>query len=228
MGYDSIDEVLERGSVALDPNEFEDVVNRNGALILDTRTEKEFAESHIPGSVFIGLDGNFAPWVGTLITDLKQPIVYLCEKGREEEVVTRLSRVGYDFALGYLKGGIDAWKDAAKEVTSVDEVTAEDFAKIFNPETVTLLDVRKRSEFDSQHIIGATNFPLDFINENMNRLEREGEYFLHCKTGYRALATISILQARGFNNLVNIRGGFESLAETELNKSEYKEPSTML
>lgn len=227
-GYESIDEVLERGVIPLDPKQLEDVVNRNEALILDTRSKEEFAKGFIPGSIFIGIDDKFAPWVGALIPDLKQAIVFLADEGKEEEVVTRLSRVGYDNALGYLEGGIESWKEAGREIDTVDEIPAEDLKGKMKDEKVNILDVRKESEYESQHLKGVVNFPLDFINKNMTRLEQDKTYYLHCQGGYRSMITASILKARGYNNIVNIQGGFDAIKETSLPLTEYHEPQTML
>jgi glyoxylase-like metal-dependent hydrolase (beta-lactamase superfamily II)/rhodanese-related sulfurtransferase len=187
MGYASIDEVLEKGLLALDVNAFVNRVEQYEALVLDTRDKDAFAQTHIPGSIFIGIDDNFAPWVGALIPDLQQPIVFLADEGREEEVVTRLSRVGYDNTLGYLKGGIGSWKKAGRETGSIQEISAEDFARMYS-KNVLLLDVRKESEYTSQHIKGAENFPLDFINKNMDKVDRNTLYYLHCQGGYRSMS----------------------------------------
>jgi glyoxylase-like metal-dependent hydrolase (beta-lactamase superfamily II)/rhodanese-related sulfurtransferase len=228
MGYDSIDEVLDRGVIPLSAREFEDVVNRNDALILDTRPKEQFVVGFIPGSIWIGIDDNFAPWVGALITDLKQPIVFLAEKGREEEVVTRLARVGYDFAVGYLEGGIEAWKSDGKEIDTVEHIGAHDFSGKYDHEKLTVLDVRKESEFEAQHLVGAVNFPLDFINKNMEQLDRKKKYYLHCQGGYRSVIATSILRARGFQQLVNVDGGFNEIKKSCVRVSPFKEPATML
>ncbi|MDH3711331.1 MAG: MBL fold metallo-hydrolase [Cyclobacteriaceae bacterium] len=229
MGYDSIDEVLERGVVDLDVKQFKDVVERNEALILDTRHKKDFVKGFVPGSIWIGIEDNFAPWVGALITDLNQPIVFLAHPGTEEEVVTRLSRVGYDNTLGFLKGGIAAWAAANNEVNTLEEISARDFAKAFDARAKKVtLDVRKESEFEAQHLEGAQNFPLDFINKNMEQLDQTQTYYLHCQGGYRSLITASILRARGFKKLVNIKGGFDALKDADLKVTAFKEPTTML
>lgn len=227
MGYESIDEILEQGVIALDLKEFSQTVEKNGALIIDARSNDAFAKAHIPGSWFVGIDDNFAPWVGALVTDLKTPIVFLAEEGKEEEVVIRLSRVGYDNTLGYLSGGIETWIAAGGETQGVIEVTAKEFAQTFD-KTCNLLDVRKESEFKAQHIEGAENFPLDFINETITQLNKDTQFYLHCAGGYRSMIAISILQANGFKKLVNIKGGFEALEETNLPQTEFKEQITML
>lgn len=228
IGYESIDEVLDRGVVALDVKQFEDVVERNDALMLDTRPNADFIKSHIPGSIWIGIDDNFAPWVGALITDLQQNIVFIADEGREEEVVTRLARVGYDNALGYLSGGIQAWADAGKDIDSLDSISAEEFSKRYEQEEMNVLDVRKASEYDSQHLKGAVNFPLDFINKNMDEVFSNTKYFLYCQGGYRSVIAASILKARGFDKLVNVEGGFNEIKKTSLKVTEYKEPASML
>ncbi len=227
MGYDSIDEILAHGVIGLDVKEFKQSIDKNRAIILDTRPKEQFAEGFIPGSTFIGIDDTFAPWVGALITDLKTPIVFLAEPGKEEEVVIRLSRVGYDNALGFLQGGIEAWKQANEPIQTVEEVSAEQFVEIFE-NGANLLDVRKESEFESQHIIGATSFPLDFINEKINTLDKESKWFVHCAGGYRSMIATSILMANGYKNIVNIQGGFKALKETTLPMTEFHEQITML
>jgi rhodanese-related sulfurtransferase len=166
-------------------------------------------------------------WVGALITDLKQPILFVAEPGREEEVVTRLARVGYDNPIGYLDGGFDAWKAAGEEVDTMDQVTGEEFAKHYNKD-FNLLDVRKESEYAAEHIVDAANFPLDFINRNMNKLDRNKRYYLHCAGGYRSMIAASILRSRGFENLVNIQGGYKELVQTDLKRTEYVEQITEL
>ena len=227
-GYGSIDEVLEKGAVPLDVEAFEAVVEQQEALILDTRHEDIFKQGFIPGSIFIGADGDFAPWVGALITDLQQPIVFLAEEGREEEVVTRLARVGYDHTLGYLKGGIGAWKAAGKEVDSIESVSAEEFAQRLHQGIVeNVLDVRKPTEYITQHVVGAQNFPLDYINKNMARIQRNNTYYLHCLGGFRSMITASILKSRGFNNVIDIQGGWRTIEESSTPLTEYACPTTI-
>ena len=228
MGYESIDEVYERGLVALDPDEFKATVEKNGALVLDTRPHEDFLEKFIPGSIWIGIEDNFAPWVGALIPDLKQPIVIVAEEDSVEEVVTRLARVGYDYALGYLKGGMDTWEKAGYETDSIEHIDAGSFMEKGSAEQLNVLDVRKESEFESQHVEGAKNFPLDFINKNMSQVDRDNQYYLHCQGGYRSVIAASILRSRGFEDIVNIDGGFKAIKESGAKVTEYKEPSTML
>lgn len=227
MGYESIDQILEQGVIGLDVKEFKQVVRKNKALILIRDLRSSLLEGFIPNSIFIGIDDTFAPWVGALITDLNTPIVFLAEEGKEEEVVVRLSRVGYDNALGFLKGGIKAWRNAGEEVQRVEQVSAEEFVSIFE-NGANLLDVRKESEFESQHIKGATNFPLDFINTNLNNLDSQSKWYIHCAGGYRSMIATSILLSSGYYNAVNIKGGFKALKETALPMTEFQEQITML
>lgn len=229
QGYENIDAVLERGVVALNPEEFESIVNAEGALMLDTRAAQVFKDAFIPNSINIGIDGGFAPWVGALIPDLQQPIVLIVDEGRAEEVVTRLSRVGYDNTLGYLEGGIAAWQQAGKEVDSIVSITAEEFKQRLNDDAITVLDVRKNSEYLSEHIESekVKNYPLDTINEWINTLDKSKTYHIHCAGGYRSMITASILKSRGFEHLVDIKGGFKAIKEAGVAVSAYVCPSTL-
>lgn len=222
-----LDKIIEKGNVALDVETFEAMANHEGALVLDTRHQEEFAKEHIPNSIFIGIDGSFAPWVGALIPDLQQPIVFITEEGREEEIVTRLSRVGYDNTLGYLKGGIKAWKEAGKEIDSVKSIQATEFASAIKSGNLTVLDVRKPSEFQSEHVEDAQNFPLDYINDNFDELDKNQTYHVHCAGGYRSMIAASIMKSRGIHKLVDIAGGFKAISETDIPKTEYVCPSTL-
>jgi hydroxyacylglutathione hydrolase len=230
MGYESIDVVRERGIQALSVRAFKAAWAEEEALVLDTRHQDIFAEGFIPGSIFIGIDDNFAMWVGALITDLKQPILFIVEEGREEEVVTRLSRVGYDNSIGYLEGGFEAWKEAGEEVDTMTQITAEEFAKLYNEKqgNINLLDVRKASEYAAQHVEGAMNFPLDFINRNIRDLDRSKTYYGHCQGGYRSMIANSILRSRGFENVVNIKEGYKELGQQDLPLTDYVEQNTEL
>ena len=221
MGYESIETVRERGEQALTVRSFKAAWEGNEALVLDTRHQSDFAKGFLPGSIFIGIDDNFAPWVGTLVTDLRTPILFVCEPGREEEVVTRLARVGYDHAIGYLEGGIEAWRNAGEEVDTLEEISADAFAAKYDRKSMNLLDVRRSSEFDTEHIQGASNFPLDFINQHMAELDRNKTYYLHCAGGYRSVIAASILKSRGFHQLVNIRGGYKALSQTALPRTDF-------
>lgn len=224
-GYESFDGVLKRGAVPLNPQELEDLVESEDALILDTRKEQVFRNGFIPGSVFIGIDGSFAPWVGALIVDLQQPIVLVCDEDMAEEVVTRLARVGYDNTLGYLEGGIEAWKAAEKPIETIESISAEELAKRHaNGGAEHILDVRKPTEYLSQHLTAAENFPLDFINQNMEKLDHKETYHVHCAGGYRSMITASILKARGFD-VVDVKGGWKDLEQTNLPKTQHIEPT---
>jgi len=229
-GYDSIDEVLERGVRPLSPAEFEAAANETGALILDTRAPQEFAKGFVPNSVNIGIDGSFAVWVGAMIPDLKQEILIVAEKGREEEVITRLARVGYDYSLGYLEGGIDAWKKSGHEIDQIESISAEELAarKAKNPE-INILDVRKNSEYFSEHVVDAENAPLDYINDSMLKVNKDKTYYVHCAGGYRSMIFNSILRARGYDNLIDVDGGFKAIKESEKFKvTDYVCPTTLL
>ncbi len=228
-GYDSIDQVLERGQQALSPDAFETAANETGAIILDTRAPQTFAKEFVPNSINIGIDGGFAPWVGTLIPDIKQEILLVTDEGREEEVVTRLARVGYDFTIGYLKGGIKAWKDSGKEIDSIESISAADAAKRAASGEGEIIDVRKNSEYLSEHIENVENAPLDYINDSMTKLNKDKTYFIHCAGGYRSMIFTSILRARGYDNLIDINGGFKAIKESnEFKITDYVCPSTLL
>ncbi len=229
-GYESIDTVLKRGEEALEPSAFEAAANETDAVILDTRDAQTFAKGFIPNAINIGIDGNFAPWVGTMIPDIKQKILLITDEGREEEVVTRLARVGYDFTIGYLKGGFSAWKASGKETDQIETVAASEIPRILkdNP-AITVLDVRKASEYASEHVIGAENIPLDYLNDQLAEIQKDKTYLVHCAGGYRSMIFNSILKSRGYDNLIDVQGGFAAIKETGLVKvSNYVCPSTML
>jgi len=226
-GYDTFETVLQKGDIALDSEEFEALANHEGALVLDVRTQADYIKAHIPNSIFIGINGGFAPWVGALITDLKQPILLVVPEGKSKETVTRLSRVGYDNTLGYLKGGMDAWKAAGKEIDSLESISAEEFENRTTSEKVNILDVRKDGEYNAMHLEDAQHFALDFINDNMNAIDANKKYYVHCAGGYRSVIAVSILKARGFNELVDIAGGFGALKKTDLPTTNFVCPSTL-
>ena len=228
MGYESIDEVRERGTQPLSVRAFQAAWEAENALVIDTRKQDVFAQGFIPGSIFIGIDDSFAMWVGALIVDLKQPILFVADPGREEEVVTRLARVGYDNSIGYLAGGFATWAAAGEAVDTLEECTATEFAERYPAKSIYLLDVRRTSEYNTEHLVGAVNFPLDFINRNMNQLNRHTPYYLHCAGGYRSVIAASILKARGFEHLVNIKGGYSALANTQLKRTEHVDQLTEL
>lgn len=229
QGYESIDKVLQRGQHALSPDAFETAANETSALILDTRDPQTFAKGFVPNSINIGIDGQFAPWVGAMIPDIKQEILLVTDEGREEEVITRLARVGYDFTIGYLKGGFNAWKNAGKETDEIVSVDAVELAGIMTKEKVNILDVRKKSEYLSEHIIDAENAPLDFINDSMTQIDKNKTYYVHCAGGYRSMIFNSILRARGYDNLIDVKSGFKALKESgKFQVSNYVCPSTLL
>lgn len=230
QGYDSIDKVLERGQHALTPDEFEVAANETGALILDTRDAQIFAKGFVPNSINIGVDGSFAPWVGAMIPDIKQEILLITEEGREAEVITRLARVGYDYTIGFLKGGFSAWEKAGKEVEHITSISADELAAIKEADSSTLiLDVRKASEYKSEHIKGVHNVPLDFINESMAAIDKDKTYYVHCAGGYRSMIFTSILKARGFDHLIDVKGGFKEIkASGKFKITEYVCPTTLL
>lgn len=219
-GAKSLDVILDKGKVALDVDTFEAMADHEGALVLDTRGQEAFASAHIPNSIFIGLDGSFAPWVGALIPDLQQPIIFIAEPGREEEVIVRLSRVGYDNTLGYLKDGIKAWRGAGKAVGSVISISAEEFAGDYKKSKLNVLDVRKPAEYGAGHVEDAQNLPLDFINDNLNKIGHDKEYYLYCAGGYRSMIFASILKSRGYDMLVDVAGGFKAISGTDVPKTD--------
>ena len=212
-GYQSLDTVLANGAKALSPTEFEAVANATGALVLDVRHENDFIQEHIPNSIFIGLNGGFAPWVGALIMDVKQPLLLVTPEGKETETVTRLARVGFDNTLGFLNGGISAWKDSGYETDSIRSVAPEVFADSFNEQTL-VIDSRKPGEFNGGHVVDALNIPLDFVNEQLAQVPKEQDFYLHCAGGYRSVIMASILKARGYHNMINVDKGYTGIKET--------------
>jgi glyoxylase-like metal-dependent hydrolase (beta-lactamase superfamily II)/rhodanese-related sulfurtransferase len=225
-GYDNITEVMNRGMQALSPDAFEIAVNETGAVMLDTRNAQKFSEGFVPNSINIGLDGQFAPWVGALIPEVKQQIVLITEEGQEEETVKRLARVGYDFVIGYLKGGIEAWKSAGKDIDTVTRISADDFAERFKAEPI-VIDVRRPGEFAAEHVDGAKSIPLDFINEDMAQFPKDDPFIIHCAGGYRSMIAASILKSRGYENFIEVTGGFGAISKTDVPKTDYVCPSTL-
>lgn len=221
LGYDSIEHVMERGMSALSVADFEALAETSDALVLDARAPGVFAQGFIPRSINIGLDGDFAPWVGTMIVDVKQPLLLVTDPGREEEAITRLSRVGFDHVLGYLDGGFDAWKASGKETDEVKRISANEFAQQFSPEESLVVDVRKESEYAAEHIEEAYSRPLAYINDWIQDLPRDRHFFLHCAGGYRSMIASSILLARGYRNFTDIEGGFASIAQTDVPKTDF-------
>ena len=226
-GYSNFEYVLKKGDSPLNPEEFEALTNHESALILDVRPQSEFIKSHIPNSIFIGLNGGFAPWVGALITDIKQPIILVAPKGKEVEAVTRLSRVGYDNTLGYLQGGIEAWVSSGRDIETLESISAETFANLVKSGGINILDVRKDGEYTASHLEDAQHFALDFINNNMNQIHKNKTYHIHCAGGYRSVIAASILKAKGYNNIVDIAGGFGAIKKTDLPTTDFVCPSTL-
>lgn len=224
---EGLDSILEKGKVALTPETFEAIANHEGALVLDVRHQKDFIQAHVPNSIFIGLDGGFAPWVGALIPDLSQPIIFIAPEGREEEAVTRLSRVGYDNTLGYLEGGIDAWKNSGRETADMVSIPASQFEEEYKSGKLSVLDVRKPGEYEAEHVENAESFPLDFLSENTFKLNGDKTYHIHCAGGYRSVIASSILKSRGYHNLVDVAGGYKDIKETNVPRTEYVCPSTL-
>ena len=227
-GYESFESVLNNGMRALPPTEFEAAAENTEALILDTRANTAFYKAFIPQSINIGLNGDFAPWVGALIVDVKQPLLLVTDEGMEEESVTRLSRVGFDNILGHLKGGFAAWLAAGKEADTVNRITAEQFSKDVKIGEDNLIDVRKETEYAAEHVEEAFNRPLASINEWVKDINPEEHFFLHCAGGYRSMMAASILQARGYRNFTEIAGGFKAISETAILKTDFVCQSKMM
>ncbi|MES2519391.1 MAG: MBL fold metallo-hydrolase [Bacteroidota bacterium] len=228
QGYESIDVVMKRATQALSPIAFEAAASETGAVVLDTRNAQEFTQGFIPNSTNIGLNGQFAPWVGALIPDVKQEILLVTELGEEEETIKRLARVGYDNVIGYLNGGFKAWQTNGNEVDSIVSITAEELAKRMEKEELLIIDVRKPSEFAAEHIDGAKSLPLDYISELMAEFPKDQTMYIHCAGGYRSMMAASILKARGYENLVDVAGGFAAIQKTGLFKTtDFVCPSTL-
>lgn len=226
QGYARFEEVMEKGMKALTPEVFELMANETGALVLDVRDPQVFAKGFIPSSINIGLGGQFAPWVGSLITDLQQPILLVTEAGREEEAITRLSRVGYDNTVGYLEGGMDAWKASGRDVDTIVSISADDFEAIASADaSINVLDVRKPGEYESEHLEMTLARPLDYINDWTGTLKPDQQYYIHCAGGYRSMIAASILKARGVDNVVDIAGGYGALKNTGLTRTDFACPS---
>lgn len=225
-GYESFDDVYEKGLMPLSADEFELRANLTGALILDTRDPQVFAKSFIPSAVNIGLNGQFAPWVGALVTDLKQPLLLVVEAGKEEEAITRLARVGYDNTIGYLEGGMASWEASGKDTDHIDSISAIDFEKTYNNDpSIKALDVRKPGEYDAEHLELTMARPLDYINDWTHEINPKETYYIHCAGGYRSMVAASILKARGVENVIDIAGGYGAIKATELKRTDFACPS---
>ena len=227
-GYKSIDEVIENGHNMLGVDEFLKASIANEALILDVRHQKEFIEGHIPGSIFIGLSGTFAPWVGALLVDVKMPLLLVSEKGKEVEAITRLSRVGFDNVIGILDGGFESWKNAGKEVDSINSVEASTLAeKMMSDESTKVVDVRRPGEFSSEHLEGASHAPLSFLTDYLDRLPNE-QFYIHCAGGYRSVIANSILKKNGIHNAIEVLGGFNAIKKTDAPRTDFVCPDSVL
>ena len=229
QGYENLETVLERGNKALNPAAFELVANETRALILDTRNPEDFAKGFVPNSINIGINGSFAMWVGELIIDIKQEILIVAEDNSNvEEAITRLSRVGYDNTIGFLDGGFAAWSNSGKEIDTVSRITAAELEAKVNSEETTIIDVRKISEYQSEHLVNAENIPLNELNDHLAEFPKDKQFILHCAGGYRSMIAASILKQRGFDNFVDVIGGFGVIKETSIPKTDYVCPSTLL
>ena len=226
----SIDEILKRGTTPIDADSFKEMSEQGDILVVDTRSKELYTEEGtVPGAWYIGVEGGFAPWVGSLIKDINQKIIFIAEEGREHEVVTRFSRVGYDTILGYLRGGIHSWLAAGHKVDKIGSISAVKFANKLKGRTKEVLfDVRKESEYQSEHVNGVENFPLDFIHTNFAEIKPDKEYILHCASGYRSLIAASIFMANGVKKVTDVRGGFKDIKDTGVELTEYVCPTTLL
>jgi glyoxylase-like metal-dependent hydrolase (beta-lactamase superfamily II)/rhodanese-related sulfurtransferase len=220
-GYESLDSVMEKSFKSLTANEFETIANQSDAVVLDVRHENDYVKEHIPGSVFIGIQGNFAPWVGALLMNVTQPILLITPEGKEEETITRLSRVGFDHVLGYLNGGIAAWKSARFETDSIKSISPETFAKAMETDSLKVIDVRKPGEFEAEHVENAINLPLDTINSHLNEVPQGKDFFLHCAGGYRSVIMASVLKSRGYHNIINVEKGMAGITNTNVKLSRF-------
>ncbi|WP_378186845.1 rhodanese-like domain-containing protein [Aquimarina sp. W85] len=227
-GYESLDTIMDRATKALTPDEFELIANETGALMLDTRDANDFAKGFIPNSINIGLDGNFAQWVGEMIPDIKQPILLITDAGKQEEAITRLSRVGYDYTVGYLKGGFTSWQELGKDIETIDRITSSEFEKEYKNHKPLVIDVRKKSEYQSEHVIDAVNIPLNEINQHLSQFPKNKPFVIHCAGGYRSMIAAAILKQRGWDNFEDVIGGFKAISETKVPKSAYVCPTTLL
>ena len=228
-GYESLDKVIEKAKRPLNPTDFEALANVSGALILDTRNATDFAKAFIPNSINIGIDGSFAMWVGEMITDINQAILLVTDSGREEECMIRLSRVGYDNTIGYLEGGFESWKQAGKEIDSLKRISGEQLEVMLQAKDLPLFDVRKKSEFDSEHLLNSINIPLNQLNAKLENFPKDKTFVIYCAGGYRSMIAASILKQRGFDNFMDVSGGFNEIAKTtQLPKTTYVCPSTLL
>jgi rhodanese-related sulfurtransferase len=225
QGYDSLDSIIEKSEKPLSPAEFYALANDTDAVILDVRHENDFVKCHIPRSIFIGIQGNFAPWVGSLISNTKQPLLLITPEGLEIETITRLSRVGFDHVLGYLEGGMNAWKNAGFETDRINSISPEQFSNEIKNNTI-VIDARKPSEYEAEHVENALNIPLDTINSNLDLVPKNDNFYLHCAGGYRSVIMASLLKSRGFHHFTNIEKGINGIKTTKVPLSLFVCPST--
>lgn len=221
-GYNNFDDVLSKSNKALTVDEFKDYMISKNSLVIDVRNQNEFIKKHIPNSLFVGLNGSFATWVGTIIKDIHRPIILIVEKGKEEEAITRLARVGCDNCFGYLDGGISTWEKSGNPTSDLEFISANNFVEMLKLNTINILDVRKESEFETQHIESSINSPLSQVHENLDLINTNEKLYVHCGSGYRSVIAISILKANGFDNLIDISGGYNAIKKTNLNENCYR------
>ena len=224
-GYENVDDII-KDAIAYDAKTFEFVANETDALLLDVRHQDDFIKGHIPKSVFIGINGNFAPWVGALILDSKQPLLLITPLEKEEETIMRLARVGYDNTIGYLKGGFEAWRNAGLEYDTITSISAEELEEKIS-DKITVFDVRKPGEYEAEHIVDVPSAPLDFINEHLAEFPKQSPFYVHCAGGYRSVIASSILKARGYHNVINVLGGFDAIKKTGIKTTNFVCPSTL-
>lgn len=226
-GYEDISDVIDRGTTALSPDAFEVAANETSAVVLDVRHQDDFVKGHIPRSIFIGLNGDFAPWVGALIADTEQEILLVAPEGKEKEAITRLSRVGFDGTIGYLKGGFESWKKSGKEYDTITSLPAKKAKQGIEKENMAVFDVRKPTEFASEHVKNAKSTPLSLLNEHLPDFPKETPFYVHCAGGYRSVIAASILKSRGIHNLIDISGGFGAMKEAGIEVTDYVCPTTL-
>ena len=227
QGYEDLSDIIKKSKNPLSVSEFELMAKEKEIKVIDVRHQDSFAKGHIPNSIFIGLDGGFAPWVGAVLSDINQALLLVVDEDRVDEAITRLSRVGFDNVKGYLKGGFSSWEDSGKEIGIVNTISADDFQKTFDSKKINVFDVRKLTEYQSEHIINAKNIPLNDINDFISDFDVSGENFIHCAGGYRSMIANSILKSHGIHNLVDVLGGYSQIKKTDISRSDYVCPSTI-
>ena len=216
-GYQNVDELIENIK-SFDAKSFEVLATETEAIVLDVRHQDDFSKEHIPNSIFIGIDGGFAPWVGSLILDHKQPILLVCPTDRAVETVTRLARVGYDNVLGFLAGGFESWAAAGFETDRIASVLPTDLLNILE-KNGQIFDVRKPGEYESEHIENVPSTPLDFLNNHLAEFPKNEPFYIHCAGGYRSVIAASILKSRGFHNVVDIKKGYAEIKNTSVKRT---------